>query len=321
MDLLTAADIDVTAWSFRSDGSEVDTPKANPDYCYDWSFGTEDEGFVLCIWCDLLDESLRAISYRENIQELARELERTSHDRGIEQTSRSRAQQQARRARAFDDALDLSFRKARPIKVILTAGDRRSRDEIVEKASKVALRSLDTESWYLHRYSRDTGECLLVRSIAPDTVPPSASDEFAEDDNSPGADDDRRLREVAVRRGQGEFRANLLAAYSRRCAVTGSPVAELLEAAHIIPHAEGRNYRMTNGLLLRADIHTLFDLYLLSIDERCIVHVSKALLGTDYWTFHNKSLKKMPDSLRDQPHSASLQSRHGRFLERERDRL
>lgn len=121
--------------------------------------------------------------------------------------------------------------------------------------------------------------------------------------------------------GRESFVPAPLAAYSRRCAVTGSAVAELLEAAHIIPHAEGRNYRVTNGLLLRADVHTLFDLYLLSIDERCMVHVSRTLFGTDYWAFHNKSLKKLPDSFRDQPHSVSLESRHGRFLERERGRL
>jgi hypothetical protein len=321
MDLLVQAEIDVNAWGFTAEGRAVTHPKANPDYCYDWSFGSEDEGFVLCVWCDLLDDSGLHVTYRENMQQLARDLERAGREKGLDQEKRSRVQQQARRARAFDDALDFSYRKGRTVRVILTAGDRRSRDEIVEKSSKVALRTLDDASWYVHRYSRDTGECLLVRGVPPAPEPPLGSQEADDSDDSPGADDDRRVREVARRRGQAEFRQSLLAAYSRRCAVTGSAVVELLEAAHVIPHSEGRNYRVTNGLLLRADIHTLFDLYLLSVDTRGQIHISKTLVATEYWQYHGKPMANPAGSFRDQPHAVSLQSRHERFLAREPSRL
>jgi hypothetical protein len=321
MDLLVQANMDVNSWRFTAEGRAVEYPKANPDYCYDWSFGSEDEGFVLCVWCDLLDDSGQNVCYRENMQQHARDLERAARNKGLDQEKRSRVQQQSRRARAFDDALDFSYRKGRPVRVILTAGNLRSRDEIVEKSSKVALRTLDDASWYIHRYSRDTGECLLVRNVSPDFEPLTGPQETDDLDNSPGADDDRRMGEVVRRRGQSEFRLSLLAAYSRCCALTGSAVVELLEAAHIVPHSEGRNYSVTNGLLLRADIHTLFDLYLLSIDMRGQIHVSKTLISSEYWQYHGKQMSKMPDRFRDQPHAVSLQSRHERFLVRERSRL
>jgi hypothetical protein len=48
-------------------------------------------------------------------------------------------------------------------------------------------------------------------------------------------------------------------AYSRRCAITGERTLPALEAAHIKPFAQGGSHEPTNGLLLRRDIHALFD--------------------------------------------------------------
>lgn len=73
---------------------------------------------------------------------------------------------------------------------------------------------------------------------------------------------------VAIRQGQSNFRNELLAAYGGQCALTGCRVEEVLQAAHIkgyLGHDE-TNY-VTNGLLLRADIHTLFDLGIIKIDR------------------------------------------------------
>jgi len=320
MDLLIAAEIDTTSWHFTSDNSPVEFPKANPDYCYDWSFGDEDQGFVLCIWCDLLEENGPQIIYRENLRQHALELERAARNFSLDAKKRSRVQQQARRARAFDEALDVSYRKGLPVRVILTAGDRRSRAELAERASKVELRSLDKESWYVHRYARDSGECLLVRGILPESDPQDQSDADAYTHDKIGADDAKRLREVKIRRGQAEFRQALLAAYDRCCAVTGSHVVGLLEAAHIIPHSEGADYSVHNGLLLRADIHTLYDLHLLSIDSRLRIHISKQLRTSEYWQHNGKPLEQMP-RMRDQPNVSSLQARHERFLSFEVERI
>ena len=56
----------------------------------------------------------------------------------------------------------------------------------------------------------------------------------------------------------------------------------ILEAAHVIPHAEETNYAATNGLLLRSDIHTLYDLNLLRIDGDGKIHVDDSLAGSEY---------------------------------------
>jgi putative restriction endonuclease len=67
--------------------------------------------------------------------------------------------------------------------------------------------------------------------------------------------------EGAARRrlGQGAFRLLVTDNYERRCAVTGERTLPVLEAAHIRPVAEGGEHRPNNGLLLRSDLHTLFD--------------------------------------------------------------
>ncbi len=64
---------------------------------------------------------------------------------------------------------------------------------------------------------------------------------------------------VRQRLGQGAFRVLITDTYQRRCAVTGEKALPVLEAAHIRPVSEGGIHRIDNGLLLRSDIHTLFD--------------------------------------------------------------
>jgi len=61
------------------------------------------------------------------------------------------------------------------------------------------------------------------------------------------------------RLGQGAFRVVVTDAYERHCAVTGERTLPVLEAAHIRPVARGGGHRLDNGLLLRSDVHTLFD--------------------------------------------------------------
>jgi hypothetical protein len=75
----------------------------------------------------------------------------------------------------------------------------------------------------------------------------------------------RILAAIVLRQGQWGFRERLLAAYQRACAVTGCDVVEALEAAHIIAYLGPKTNYVTNGLLLRADIHTLFDLGLIAV--------------------------------------------------------
>lgn len=122
-------------------------------------------------------------------------------------------------------------------------------------------------------------------------------------------DAERVLREINARRGQTKFREQLLAAYQGRCAITGCKAEPALDAAHIIPYSGATTDHVANGLLLRCDIHTLFDLNLLRIHpvSRTVV-VSKSLLGTEYAKLAGKKLRE-PRSPQERPHKAALQQR------------
>jgi putative restriction endonuclease len=79
------------------------------------------------------------------------------------------------------------------------------------------------------------------------------------------------------RLGQRSFQAVVLDAYQRRCAITGSRIRPVLEAAHVVPVTRGGEHRTDNGLLLRSDIHTLYDGGYLGVDPKYRLLVSPRL--------------------------------------------
>lgn len=95
---------------------------------------------------------------------------------------------------------------------------------------------------------------------------------------------------IALRQGQSGFRMRLLKAYGGRCAITGCNVAATLEAAHILPYRGTHTNAVNNGLLLRADIHTLFDLGLIWVDAKSKVQVASSLLGSSYKALEGRPL-------------------------------
>lgn len=102
----------------------------------------------------------------------------------------------------------------------------------------------------------------------------------------PDTEADARKRSLAVivqREGQPAFRRTLLEAYDRTCAVTACTIEPLLEAAHIMPYRGPHTNDVSNGLLLRADLHKLFDLHLLCIDpDQRSVRLAPQLRNSDY---------------------------------------
>jgi hypothetical protein len=111
-----------------------------------------------------------------------------------------------------------------------------------------------------------------------------------------------------VRRGQPKFRKNLLRLYGSRCAVSGWGPESVLEAAHILLHADSGLNRSENGLLLRADLHSLFDDGLLRIDPTTlsvVLHLS--LEDTPYWPLNGKTLRPRVDA--SQPSREYLRAR------------
>lgn len=110
----------------------------------------------------------------------------------------------------------------------------------------------------------------------------------------------RILREALVREGQPAFRKRLMIAYGGHCAVTGCSIPELLEAAHVRPYAGGWHTEARHGLLLKTDIHILFDKGMLWIDPDYCVCLSPVLKNTEYSILEGKRLH-LPASCSDWP--------------------
>ena len=95
-------------------------------------------------------------------------------------------------------------------------------------------------------------------------------------------------------------------AYRGKCAMSGCDATEALEAAHIIPYSCRGTNDLSNGLSLRADLHTLLDLRLLAIDpESMRIIVSPKLANTAYFEFHTKKLH-LPVRTIDRPSKVFL---------------
>jgi hypothetical protein len=106
-------------------------------------------------------------------------------------------------------------------------------------------------------------------------------------------DDERQrtLREIVERRGQQSFRRRLIEEHHGRCVVTECDAVAALEAAHIMPYLGPRSDQVSNGLLLRADIHTLFDLDLIRIHPESLkVVLAPPLQGTCYGEIEGRLL-------------------------------
>ncbi|MCI0565442.1 MAG: HNH endonuclease [Nitrososphaera sp.] len=94
------------------------------------------------------------------------------------------------------------------------------------------------------------------------------------------------------RPGQERFRRDLIAATDGRCCLSGCKILESLEAAHIHPYQNEQSDHPQNGLLLRADLHRLFDAFLFAIEPSTLrVHLSPFIIeDSDYGMFQGKKL-------------------------------
>lgn len=113
-------------------------------------------------------------------------------------------------------------------------------------------------------------------------------------------------RSIKPRLGQGGFRVSVMDEYARRCAITGERTLPVLEAAHIQPYAKAGPHEICNGLLLRSDLHTLFDKGYLTITNEHRVEVSRRIReefsnGREYYTLHGRELVALPQCVNDRP--------------------
>jgi putative restriction endonuclease len=115
---------------------------------------------------------------------------------------------------------------------------------------------------------------------------------------------------IRPRLGQGAFRIVVTDNYDRRCAVTGERTLPALDAAHIRPYAEHGEHEPRNGLLLRRDIHSLFDRGYVTVTPDHHFEVSRRIRdefenGRDYYAMHGRSVR-IPSAEHQQPDPASL---------------
>jgi putative restriction endonuclease len=109
-----------------------------------------------------------------------------------------------------------------------------------------------------------------------------------------------------VRLGQGAFRILVTDAYTRRCSITGEKTLPVLEAAHIKPYSESGPHFISNAILLRSDMHKLFDCGYLTITKNHKIEVSSKIKeefqnGKEYYQFHGKDLMFLPKRDMDKP--------------------
>ena len=112
------------------------------------------------------------------------------------------------------------------------------------------------------------------------------------------------------RLGQGIFRVRVLDAYDRACAVTQEHSLPVLDAAHIVPYASGGQHLVSNGLVLRSDLHRLFDRGYVTVDENHRFVVGRCLRddyenGRSYYGLHGVTLT-LPSDRGLHPSAAAL---------------
>jgi HNH endonuclease len=118
-------------------------------------------------------------------------------------------------------------------------------------------------------------------------------------------------RLAPYRLGQQAFKAVVLDAYHRQCAITGTHIPPVLQAAHVRPVTEGGEHRLDNGLLLRSDVHTMFDRGYLGVDPRYRLRVSPRLRedfgnGEQFYAQEGRVID-LPAHRADRPHREFLE--------------
>ena len=114
------------------------------------------------------------------------------------------------------------------------------------------------------------------------------------------------LRSIAVRQGQPQFRAALLEAYQGRCAVTGTDAIQALEAAHIVQYAGPETNHVQNGMILRSDIHSLFDRGLVGVEPEDYEVVMSDVLTNSSYSDYEQSRIRLPRERNKRPSAEAL---------------
>ena len=158
------------------------------------------------------------------------------------------------------------------------------------------LRSYELKDAELEEFRRIVSEFMAAKKelLATDEYMSDEQKALINDKEAIGAGFARRFGNRELRPEQAEFRAALLEHYKGRCLVSGCAIPAVLQAAHIVPFSVNVPLRneIRNGLLLRADIHLLFDNQLLSIHPKTAsVEIAPSLLSSHYKQFDGRTVQ------------------------------
>jgi hypothetical protein len=160
---------------------------------------------------------------------------------------------------------------------------------------------------YVHECARLREEARQGTELPPGFISSREADEEPYDPNNVEDGREQVMRAIRTRRGQSAFRQALIDAYDGRCAITGCAVLDVLEAAHITPYLGPQTNHVTNGLLLRADLHTLFDLNLIAINPVYFkLIVDPRLLSSAYLKLQGRKIR-LPTGNNDYPSKKALE--------------
>ena len=150
-------------------------------------------------------------------------------------------------------------------------------------------------------------------AVALSAIKSDQADDLAFDPDSVNDERERAVRAIRLRRGQPAFRAALLIAYERRCVITACSVEDVLEEAHITPYLGDLTNHVSNGLLLRTDLHTLFDCGLLAIEPKTrTIVISDGLKRSSYVNLAGRQLRRPKDPA-SAPSRRNLEKRFALF--------
>ncbi|BAZ33102.1 hypothetical protein NIES4074_56120 [Cylindrospermum sp. NIES-4074] len=162
---------------------------------------------------------------------------------------------------------------------------------------------------------------LLNKNVSSNHLKSYECEDIKNNDNSniseyiPIEDDERQIlyRQIKERQGQPEFRKALISRYGSQCMISGYKLLEVVEAAHISSYRGLKDNHPENGLLLRTDLHTLFDLDLLGIEPEFLqVKLHQKVLDTGYKCLEGRKLI----CSKFKPSKEALKSRWSLFLKR-----
>ncbi|WP_375790737.1 HNH endonuclease [Bradyrhizobium sp. vgs-9] len=170
----------------------------------------------------------------------------------------------------------------RPVSPELTVS--RLNEAVLRPSDQMSIKEMDLAR--LEAFLGGNADGLLKRYVGRMSVPDETT--FARDDDLKSIIAARRrvLREISLRRGQKQFRDRLIRRYGLRCQISGFDFAAAIEAAHIRPYASSEDNGAGNGLLLRSDLHILFDLGFVGINPATLrIALNPACMCSGYREF------------------------------------